>query len=201
MSITLTDEEKKLLLAEAREIIAARLEKREPVLGPLAGEGTLAEHLGAFVTLHLKPAPGGKPILRGCIGRILAAGPLRECVREMAPEAAFGDPRFYPLTLSELPQCRIEISVLSKIEPCPDPETVRVGVHGLFLLSEEGIGVLLPQVPVEQGWDRRQFLDHLCLKAGAPLGTFKKKNAELFTFTAEVFGEEEAGHVPVTGRG
>ncbi|MDR2371402.1 MAG: AmmeMemoRadiSam system protein A [Treponema sp.] len=185
MDFTINDEERTLLLAEARETIAAKLENRKPVYsGASAGAGSaLDKPCGAFVTLHK-----GKN-LRGCIGRMSASLPLRETVRAMALEAAFGDPRFPPLGPGELEQCSIEISALSPMSPCPDPRQVKVGVHGLYLTRGCRSGVLLPQVPVEQGWSLDEYLDYICVKAGLPAGSCGAPDAELRTFTAAVFGE------------
>jgi AmmeMemoRadiSam system protein A len=196
MEFVITAEERQALLADARESIAAKLEGRQPVYsrGPaleqltVAGDSALAKPCGAFVTLHIKR--NGKPALRGCIGRMTAAWPLEKTVRNMAMEAAFGDPRFPPLSPGEFARCSIEISALSPMDPCPDPREVKVGVHGLYLIHRGRAGVLLPQVPVEQGWDLDQYLDYICVKAGLPAGSYGEPGAQLFTFTAEVFGED-----------
>jgi AmmeMemoRadiSam system protein A len=116
--------------------------------------------------------------------------PLIETVRLMAREAAFGDPRFPPLRKDELSRTHIEISALSPMTQCPDPRQVKVGVHGLYLRRGGRSGVLLPQVPVEQGWNLDQYLDYICTKAGLPAGSYEASDAELLTFTAIVFGEE-----------
>jgi AmmeMemoRadiSam system protein A len=108
----------------------------------------------------------------------------------MAREAAFGDPRFPPLRPEELPHCHIEISALSPMTRCHDPRQVKVGVHGLLLAKGGRSGVLLPQVPVEQGWNLDEYLDSICVKAGLPAGSYNAPDAELYTFTAVVFGEE-----------
>ncbi|WP_461252197.1 AMMECR1 domain-containing protein, partial [Treponema sp. R8-4-B8] len=89
-----------------------------------------------------------------------------ETVRLMAKEAAFGDPRFPPLRQDELSRLHIEISALSPMSPCPDPRQVKVGVHGILLTGRGRSGVLLPQVPVEQGWNLDEYLDYICVKAG-----------------------------------
>ncbi|MDR2078593.1 MAG: AmmeMemoRadiSam system protein A, partial [Treponema sp.] len=171
MEFIVSAEERQALLADARESIAAKLEGRKPVysrspaleqLGA-AGDSALTKPCGAFVTLHLKGEGHGKPGLRGCIGRMSAAWPLEKTVREMAVEAAFGDPRFPPLSPEEFPRCSIEISALSPMSPCPDPREVKVGVHGLYLSHRGRAGVLLPQVPVEQGWNQDQYLDYICV--------------------------------------
>ena len=196
MNFTITDEEKKALLAEARETIAAKLEKRqaeyriESALAKVIEEGTSALSMpcGAFVTLHSIDKRGNKN-LRGCIGRMSAGAPLRNTVRAMAVEAAFGDPRFPPLEASELSKIDIEISALSPMEPCADPRSVKVGTHGLYLIHRGRSGVLLPQVPVEQHWSLDEYLDYICVKAGLPPHSYEAPGAELYTFTATVFGE------------
>jgi len=116
--------------------------------------------------------------------------PLIETVRLMAKEAAFGDPRFPPLKRDELDFCQIEISALSPMIPCADPRQVKVGVHGLYLSRGGRSGVLLPQVPVEQGWNLDEYLDYICIKAGLPPKSYEAPDAQLLTFTAIVFGEE-----------
>ncbi|MDR2186323.1 MAG: AmmeMemoRadiSam system protein A [Treponema sp.] len=189
MDFAITEEERHILLADARESIAAALEKRSPSYrrGPAAEGSALAKNCGAFVTLHIETAQGRR--LRGCIGRMTAAEALEQTVRTMAAEAAFSDPRFPPLSRDELERCHIEISALSPMEPCPDPRTVQVGVHGLYLIRRGRAGVLLPQVPVEQGWDRDEYLDYICVKAGLPPHSYDAPDAKLYTFTAVVFGE------------
>ena len=196
MDFTISEEEKKVLLAEARETIAAKLEGRQPKYqaGPSTekavdeGSSALSKPCGAFVTLHIKDSRG-RQNLRGCIGRMIASAPLQKTVRTMAVEAAFGDPRFSPLKASELPDIVIEISALSPLEKCPDPRSVKVGVHGLYLIHRGRAGVLLPQVPVEQGWNLDEYLEYICIKAGLPQGSCEAPGAELYTFTAVVFGE------------
>ena len=196
MNFTITEQEKEVLLAEARETIAAKLEKRQPqyslALQKAVEEGSsaLSKPCGAFVTLHSLDGRGGQK-LRGCIGRMIASAPLEKTVRAMAIEAAFGDPRFPRLEAWELPGIRIEISALSPMESCADPRSVKVGVHGLYLIHRGRAGVLLPQVPVEQGWDLDEYLDYICVKAGLPPHSYDAPGAELYTFTAVVFGEEE----------
>jgi AmmeMemoRadiSam system protein A len=189
MSFDLSPLDRRILLWEAREAIAAQLANRSPAPCPQgSGSPMLREPCGAFVTLHL-PGADGTPALRGCIGRMSATIPLRETIRAMAREAACSDPRFAPLSPHELPRCHIELSVLSPMTRCPDPASVTVGVHGLYLVRGGRAGVLLPQVPVEQGWNRDEYLDYICVKAGLPSGSYKAPDAALYTFTALVFGE------------
>jgi len=192
MDFAISPDERRYLLTIARETIAAELENRKPQYpsDEAAKSPVLKQPCGAFVTLHKNAdgAPGGRS-LRGCIGRMSANLPLEETIRIMAHEAAFGDPRFPPLRSGELEQCHIEISALSPMTVCPDPRQVKVGVHGLYLTRGGRSGVLLPQVPVEQGWDLDEYLDYICVKAGLPPKSYDAPDATLFTFTAVVFGE------------
>ena len=198
MDFTITEDERKILLSQARESITSQLEGRKPSWNIKndnessnilkLDEGSFAVRCGAFVTLH--KADGKTRNLRGCIGRMTANMPLLETVRVMAKEAAFGDPRFPPLKKEELPFIHIEISALSPMSLCPDPRQVKVGVHGLLLSARGRSGVLLPHVPVEQGWNLDEYLDYICVKAGLPAGSYESPDAQLYTFTAVVFAEE-----------
>lgn len=187
MDLIIGPDERKLLLANARESIASKLEGSHPRYHEM-DSAVLRQPCGAFVSLH-KTDNTGEENLRGCIGRMGASLPLEETIRLMAREAAFGDPRFPPITSGELEQCRIEISVLSPMTPCPDPRQVRVGVHGLYLIRAGRAGVLLPQVPVEQGWNLDEYLNYICIKAGLPPESYNAPDASLYTFTAVVFAE------------
>jgi AmmeMemoRadiSam system protein A len=176
-------EERKQLLRLAHQSIRAALEgKKLHVVSP---SEHLAEKRGAFTTLHL----GGH--LRGCIGFIVATKSLFAVVSETAVAAAFEDPRFSPVTEEEAPLLQIEISVLSPMSPIR-PGDVVVGKHGLMITHGSYRGLLLPQVPIEWGWDREQYLRELCHKAGLPEDALQH-GAQLEAFTAEVFGEKFPG--------
>ena len=149
-----------------------------------APEGKLAAPGAAFVTLTKNAR------LRGCIGFTEAVAPLYKVVQECAVAAASEDPRFPPVSPQELPSLRVEISVLTPLFPIK-PEEVEVGRHGLMVTQGRMRGLLLPQVPVEWGWDREMFIDQACLKAGLPPSAWRH-GATLQGFTAEVFGEEGA---------
>jgi len=174
-------EERKLLLRLAHGAIAAKLHKQE--LDTAAPSAHLAELRGAFTSLHR----GGQ--LRGCIGYVMPLYPLYRTVADTAVAAAFHDPRFMPVTTGELAELEIEISVLSLPVPIK-PEEVEIGRHGLIVTLGNARGLLLPQVPVEWGWDREKFLSETCRKAGLPPDAWKR-GARLESFTAEVFGEGE----------
>ena len=175
--------DKQQLLSIARRAITCGLDGTNFDL-PADLSPRLLSHCGAFVTLKRR----GR--LRGCIGWCAAIQPLAEVVARMAVQAAFYDSRFPPLTKYELEDdLRLEISVLTPLERVEDVQEIRVGVHGLMIVKGRRRGLLLPQVPLEQGWDREKFLEQTCLKAGLPPGAWKQ-GAELYSFTAQVFGEE-----------
>lgn len=151
-----------------------------PLPSALAG-GTLAQSLGSFVTLNKDGD------LRGCIGNMVGREPLWQNVWRMARAAAFEDPRFPALDAEEWTHCHLHISVLGPLSPCPDPARIVIGRHGLLLRLGMRQGVFLPQVPVEQGWDLGQYLEHLCRKAGLPAGSWRDPQALLFWFESLVF--------------
>ena len=178
--VALTDAEKAFLKDLVRLVIAAKLAGRAPDL-PAPDSETLGRQFGAFVTLTID----GR--LRGCIGHIVGDQPLCDTIAAMAEAAAFGDPRFPPLTRQEFDRVAIEISILGPLEPCPDPARVIVGRHGLLARRGGRSGLLLPQVPVEWGWDRETFLDQTCRKAGLEPGCWRDPATTLYWFEAEVF--------------
>ena len=115
---------------------------------------------------------------------------MRTVVAEMAVAAGARDPRFPPVASHELDGLEVEVSVLGAVQPC-QPEDVEVGRDGLVI--EEGFrrGLLLPQVAMEQGWDRQEFLEATCRKAGLPSDAWQT-GARLFRFEAVHFSEGES---------
>jgi len=180
----LTDEGKRELLRIARASVEAAARGRTYRPDEPESEDLLAKR-GAFVTLKTR---GGH--LRGCIGAIEGYGPVYRTVAEMAVSASQRDPRFPPVGPDELSDLVVEVSVLTPPRPI-EASDVEVGRHGLIVSSGHARGLLLPQVPVEHGWDRKTFLAHTCLKAGLPPDAWKAPGTELRAFTAEVFGEDE----------
>jgi uncharacterized protein len=174
---------KKELLQLARDTISALLSgKEKPVFHP--HNTILNEKAGAFVTLK------NSGNLRGCIGNFSDTSSIGDIVQDMAMAAALEDNRFNSVTIDELDKIDIEISILSGLLPIK-ADDVKVGTHGLFITLGFHRGVLLPQVPVEWGWEKEEYLDNLCNKAGLPVGTWKEPQVKLESFTAQVFGEKE----------
>ncbi len=188
----LTSTEREYLLRTARRAIEEQLDARYAARTGATHEAPpsvqLLEPCGAFVTLRMPVA--GDLRLRGCMGVVVATRPLVESVRDSAVSAAFRDPRFPALTPEELAACTIEISALSPMIPCA-PEDVEPGRDGVMLSYGPASGLLLPQVAVEQGWDRETFLSHVCRKAGVGPECWSDPQAKLHRFTATVFSEEE----------
>lgn len=194
LSFHLDDEQKAFLSRQAHLAIDSVLEGNgdaKPLWpGPECaehGDGlVLSRALGSFVTLTL----GGN--LRGCIGTIIGHEPLYLNVWNMARQAAFNDPRFPPVTSAEWHRIKMEISVLDQPSLCQDWQQIVIGRDGLILSYQGRNGVFLPQVPVEQGWNREQYLDNLCLKAGVPVGSWRQPEAVLYSYQALVFPAGDA---------
>jgi AmmeMemoRadiSam system protein A len=184
-NFVLSSEDRRTLLRIARETIRCRLAGTRHDPGPVPH--ALERPAGAFVTLTIDGD------LRGCIGTLEATQPMVQAVQESAVNAATRDPRFHPVTSSELNEVAIEISVLGAFEKVNDPTEIVVGRDGLMLRAKGRSGLLLPQVASERSWDRETFLEHLCLKAGLPPGSWKAPGSSLERFSAEVFGEESEG--------
>ncbi|MFH1032940.1 MAG: AmmeMemoRadiSam system protein B [Pseudomonadota bacterium] len=163
----------------ARRAVEAAVAGQSPPAIP-QDDPRILRPAGVFVTLKHNHQ------LRGCIGTMQARRPLAREVVAMAREAALSDPRFPPMSPGELEGLEVELSVLTPFEPC-SPEEVRVGVDGLLIEGRGTSGVLLPQVPLEQGWDREQFLAWLCRKAGLPAGAWRQPGVRLYRFQAQVF--------------
>ena len=174
-----TREERVTLLKLAHESILSVLEQREISLDPPSPH--FSEPRGAFTTIYLQRQ------LRGCVGYVLPVISLYRTVAETACAAAFEDSRFSPVTLEEAPALEISLSVLSPLRTIT-PEEVEIGIHGLVVSYGGRRGLLLPQVPLEHGWDRLTFIEQTCQKAGLPRDAWKS-GATLEAFTAEVFGD------------
>jgi hypothetical protein len=182
---SLSEPEKSELLALARKSVEYMVQKQNPYEPEASASQALNQERGAFVTLKKAGA------LRGCIGYTSAVKPLYMTVRDTATLAAIRDPRFQPVQASELPLLDYEISVLSPLRRVTDIQQIKVGEHGLLMKNGDSEGLLLPQVPVEQKWDRQTFLEQTCAKAGMSPGCWKDEDTDIFMFTAVVFGEHK----------
>jgi hypothetical protein len=194
MSFELSLEEGKFLIQLARTVVKQYLETGKAIQPPKETPKKLFEHCGVFVTINT--VRGGEKELRGCIGYPYPTSPLVEAVIDSAINAATRDPRFEPLSLSELSKVVFEVSVLTPPEPVnvDNPKEylnkIKVGEDGLIIEKGYSKGLLLPQVPVEWGWCEEEFLCQCCVKAGLPPDSWLVKGAKIYKFHAIIFEEE-----------
>jgi uncharacterized protein (TIGR00296 family) len=189
----ITTEDAKVLIDLARKVIKAAL-RGETVEIPQWIKERYSQPAGVFVTLK----KGGK--LRGCIGLPYPVMPLWKATVHAALSAAFEDPRFTPVSdEGELDNITLELTVLTPPRELEVedkrllPELIKVGRDGLIVEALGRSGLLLPQVPVEQGWDARTFLAHTCLKAGLPPDCWLWDETKVKTFQGLVFEELSPG--------
>ncbi|MBQ6218108.1 MAG: TIGR00296 family protein [Methanosphaera sp.] len=185
----LTPEEGELLLKIARENIDTYLKGDDYIL-PSDLPKIFYEKLGVFVTLSINSN------LRGCIGYPEPYMELINGLLDVSIAAAVQDPRFNPISFSEFQKVKLEISVLTKpmlveIKSFEDYfELLKVGNDGLIIENGHNRGLLLPQVPVEQNWDLKTFLENLCYKAGLNINAWKDENTKIYSFQAQIFEEK-----------
>jgi AmmeMemoRadiSam system protein A len=184
-------DDQRRLLAIARRALDARV--RRTVRPPLDTGGAVDAPRGAFVSIHRQRA------LRGCLGRLEADWPVCRVVAHLGKAVSDSDPRFAPVTVDELGQLHIEISVLTPGREIHRIDEIAVGRHGLIVEDGRQRGLLLPQVAVEHGWQAQAFLQHTCLKAGLPREAWRS-GARVLVFEAQVFREGPAPSA-VEGRG
>jgi AmmeMemoRadiSam system protein A len=177
-----SEADRALLLKIGREAIAAHLNPETQFAISNFQFAILHVQAGAFVTIHKRGD------LRGCIGHVEPTETLGVIVPRCAVAAATTDPRFQAVTLDELDEIDLEISVLGPLIPIAGPPDVLVGRDGLVVEKGWHRGLLLPQVAPEWGWDAETFLAQTCQKAGLPRDGWQH-GAKIWRFEAEVFGE------------
>jgi AmmeMemoRadiSam system protein A len=180
------------LLRLARCTLEAEFGRRKRTAAPeIPNDPIFQEHRGVFISLIKRDQ------LRGCIGSLLGIEPLADAVRRHTVNAAFSDRRFPMLSADELPDVRIEISVL----PAPhqlaytDGENLvcklRPRVDGVIIKMPQGMGAtFLPQVWHELP-DPEIFLEQLCRKAGLTGNAWHSRCLISQTDRAVRFTEEE----------
>ena len=179
-----TSEERKTLLVIAREAIKAVLNKTKPPEMQNVPD-KFKKKRATFVTLR---SANGQ--LRGCIGNIEPYEPLIASVPHNARNAALHDPRFPAVdSLAELATLKIEISVLTPPVEIDSYENIEIGKHGIILRHHNRGAVFLPQVPVEERWDKDATLSHLALKAGLHANAWNDAECTFRVFEAIYFSE------------
>lgn len=188
-----SDEDGKLAVRIARAVVEANV-KREKSGLPNVPE-TFKQNSGVFVTLTTYPDDD----LRGCIGYPEPIMPLIDALKDAAKSACSRDPRFPPVRPEELDRIKVEVSLLTPPEeikikkPREYIDCVKIGEDGLIIQRGFARGLLLPQVPIEWGWDAEEFLCQCCLKAGTLPDAWLQEGTRIFKFQAEVFSEEKPG--------
>jgi AmmeMemoRadiSam system protein A len=171
------------LLDLARRALEARVRRHR--LPAVECTSALAVYRGAFVSIHRHGN------LRGCLGRLTLDTPLGLTIVHLAGVVADSDPRFAPVLPRELPDLRIEISVLTPPLEVTSVDEVEAGRHGLIVEDGSARGLLLPQVAGEHGWTRETFLEQTCVKTDLPRDAWRK-GARILVFEAQVFGEDQS---------
>jgi MEMO1 family protein len=180
----MAETDKKALLDLARRTISSYLKTGTlPDADTEKLPASFQENRGAFVSLHINGE------LRGCIGHFEGDKPLGSIVQEMAIAAATHDYRFQPVTLPELKQIDIEISILTPLRKISSFREIILGRNGIYIKKGDKAGTFLPQVATETGWTTEEFLGH-CARDKAGIGWDGWKDAELFVYEACVFGEK-----------
>lgn len=188
MATTLSPQARQRLLQIARASVEAAV-RHLPMPPVETDDPELQARAGCFVTLTTH----GR--LRGCLGCFTSNQPLWKTVAEMARASATEDYRFLgnQIAAPELPSVRIEISVLSPMTKIANPLDIQLGVHGIYVVGRNGrAGTYLPQVAIEHHMTKEEFLSSCCAhKAGLPPDAWRTGEAEVYVYTAEVFGEED----------
>jgi hypothetical protein len=195
VSHTYSDDDGVFLVGLARKTVDEIVKTKQQPKTPEETPEHLRAKSGVFVTLN--SISSEHVSLRGCIGRPYPSLPLVEATIDSAVDSAINDPRFPAITPKELDSIIVDLSVLTppkKIEYSKPEELldlVKVGRDGLIAVKGMFRGLLLPQVPVDWGWDTKEFLEHTCNKAGLPIDLWKDPETEFMSFQAEIFGEEK----------
>jgi hypothetical protein len=195
LSFELSLQEGKFLVELARKTVEEYLKSKKRISAPENISEKLLQPCGVFVTINT--IRDGEKELRGCIGYPYPTTPLVQAVIESAISSATQDPRFYPLSLSELDNVVFEVSVLTPPQlievkkPSEYLPKIMVGKDGLIVERGMFKGLLLPQVPVEWEWDEEEFLCQCCTKAGLPPDCWLLKDTKIYKFQAIIFEEEK----------
>jgi len=190
MSKSNSDEFDQKLAKLARKVIDTYLREGKEIDYTKEGLPGLDEESGVFTTLKKQGQ------LRGCIGYPEPVYPLGKALVKSAISAATADPRFSPVSLEEFGSLDLELTVLTPPEkitvnkPEEYLEQIEVGRDGLIISQGPFRGLLLPQVPVEWGWDKKTFLQHTCQKAGLHSSAWKEPGTEIFKFQGKIIHEK-----------
>jgi len=191
--IRLSDPDGVFLIKIARMAVTEFLSNGKRMKLESEDEKKFSFNSGVFVTLN--NADG----LRGCIGFPMPDKKLSHGIIDAAIAAATEDPRFSPVKANELNDIVFEVTVLTPPveitvnDPMEYLEKIKVGRDGLIISNSFSSGLLLPQVPVEYGWNVEEFLQHTCEKAGLGKDVWKNEKVKIEKFEGIVYKEETNG--------
>lgn len=186
---SLSQQEGEYLLVLARNTIKERLTGEKVAVQAPADFELLQEERATFVTLK----KNGQ--LRGCIGCLAPIESVEKSISSNAINAAFHDHRFSPLSLRELDDIAIDISILTppeKLEFTDGDDLVKKlkpGIDGVIVQAGGKRATFLPQV-WEQLPATEIFLAHLCRKAGLPHDYWQNGPMEVEIYHVQSFEEE-----------
>lgn len=187
--MNLSNEDGEILVKTARQVVTEYLRNGKKIELSPEFKSRFSYKSGIFVTLNKEEN------LRGCIGFPSPDRTLHQSLVDAAIASATEDPRFRPVKREELDKITFEVSILTspveiKVNDFSEyPKMIKIGRDGLIVKWEHGTGLLLPQVPVEHGWNEKEFLDHTCEKAGAPSNYWEQKSAMILKFEGIIFKE------------
>ena len=190
-NVNISEKDGQILVKTARMVVTDYLKNGSKTELGKKFQEDFSFNSGVFVTLN---NPLG---LRGCIGYPLPDKKLFNALEEAAISAATEDPRFPPVKFEELDSITFEVTVLTpptKIEVSDSQEylsKIKIGQSGLIVKYGYNSGLLLPQVPVEYGWNEKEFLEYTCEKAGLPKEYWQKEDVEILKFEGIVFKEKD----------
>lgn len=182
------------LIDLAKKAILNKLSSDKIIEAPKNTPLILFRNTGVFVTLYV--LDNGNKKLRGCIGYPYPIKKLVEALIDSAINAAFNDPRFLPVASDEFKNLIFEVSVLTPPKliivknPIEYPNKIKIGEDGLIIERGSFRGLLLPQVPLEWGWNEEEFLSQCCIKAGLSSDNWKYEGINIYNFQALIFKEE-----------
>ena len=184
-----SDEDGQTLVKTARLVVTKYIKEGKKIELTKEIKSKFSFKSGVFVTLNKEDN------LRGCIGFPTPDRILHQSLVDAAIASSTEDPRFPPVRFQELDDITFEVTILTppveiRVSDTSEyPKMIKIGRDGLIVKWELGSGLLLPQVPVEYGWNEIEFLNHTCEKAGAPSTQWKQKNVKIFRFEGIVFTE------------
>ncbi len=187
--MNLSDKDGEILVKTARKVVTEYLKEGKKIKLSDDVKSKFSYKSGIFVTLNKEE------YLRGCIGFPTPDRILYESLVEASIASATEDPRFSPVEFDELNEISFEVTILTppievKVNDTSEyPKLIKVGRDGLIVKWEYGAGLLLPQVPVEYGWNEEEFLSHTCEKAGAPSSHWRLKSTMILKFEGIVYKE------------